>query len=112
MYLVVIVLNKTESLNQILQKFLDIGIRGATVLDSKGMGQAFSECDNPVFGGLRSLIYNQCRPSNNTLFSVVESKEKAEEAIKSVEQIIGDLGKPGSGIAFSIALDFVKGFTL
>ncbi|MDO9536114.1 MAG: hypothetical protein Q7J85_12485 [Bacillota bacterium] len=78
-------------------------------MDSRGMGQAFMECESPIVGGLRSLLYDQCRPSNNTIFSVVESKEKAEEAIKEIENIIGSLGKPGTGIAFTLSLESVIG---
>jgi nitrogen regulatory protein P-II 1 len=109
MFLLVLVLNRKECLNRILAKFLDIGIKGATILDSRGMGQAFMECDIPVVGGLRSLIYDQCRPNNNTIFSVVESKEKVEDAIAEIEAIIGNLGKPGTGIAFTLPLERVKG---
>ncbi len=109
MLLLVLVLNRKECLNRILTSFMEIGIKGATILDSRGMGQAFMECESPVVGGLRSLIYDQCRPSNNTIFSVVESQEKADKAIMEIEKIIGDLGKPGTGIAFTIPLGKVKG---
>lgn len=112
MYLLFLVLNKTECLNRILESFLKIGIKGATVVDSIGMGQAFRECESPVIGGLRSLVFNQCRPSNKTIFSVVESKEKVELAIGEIEKIIGPLGKPGTGILFAFPLDIVKGLTL
>lgn len=110
MYLFVLVLNQKEQLNKILEKFMEIGIAGATVLDSKGLGQAVMECESPVVGGLRNLLYNQCRPTNNTLFSVVENRETINQAIVEVEKIIGPLGEPGTGIAFTISLDFVKGF--
>ncbi len=112
MYVLVLVLNRTECVNKILESLLKIGIKGATVLDSKGMGQAFMECESPVFGGLRSLIFNQCRPSNQTLFSVVESKEKVELAIAEIEKITGSLGKPGTGVVFALPLEIVKGITL
>ncbi|NLC10700.1 MAG: hypothetical protein GX767_00415 [Firmicutes bacterium] len=109
MYLFVLVLNKTEKLNKILEKFVDIGIRGATVLDSKGMGETIMECESPVVGGLRKLIFNQCRSQNNTIFSVVESLDKADAAVKEVEKIIGSLDEPGTGIYFVISLEKVKG---
>lgn len=109
MFLLVVVLNRKECLNNILKRFVEIGIKGATILESRGMGQAFMECESPVVGGLRNLIYDQCRPSNNTLFAVVENQEKADLAIREIEKIVGDLGKPGTGIAFTIPLGKVKG---
>ncbi|MGI6317427.1 MAG: P-II family nitrogen regulator [Dethiobacteria bacterium] len=111
MFLLVLVLNRRECLNKILEKYLEIGIKGATILDSKGMGRAFMEGDSPVVGGLRNLIYNQSRPGNNTVFSVVESKEKIDEAIREIESVIGSLGEPGTGIVFTLPLERVKGLT-
>lgn len=109
MFLLVFVLNKTEKLNEILQRFLEIGIKGATVLDSKGMGETFLECDDFIIGGLRKMIYNDCRATNKTVFSVVNSKESAENAIREIEAIAGSLEEPGTGIAFTINLESVKG---
>ena len=111
MYLFVLVLNQKEKLNAILEKFLEIGIAGATILDSKGMGETMVECDSPIVGGLRSLIYNQCHADNSTIFSVVDSRDKADAAIKEIEKITGSLNKPGTGIVFTIALEQVKGFS-
>ena len=110
MYLLVFVLNKDEYLNQVLEYFVEIGIKGATILDSKGMGRTFmSNHDIPVVGGIRKLIFFQSRPSNKTIFSVIESKEKAVEAMELIEQKIGSLKNPGAGIAFILPLEMVKG---
>lgn len=111
MYLMVIIINKEETVNEILEAFLKIGITGATVFDSKGMGQTFLSCDSPVVGGLRKLIYNQCRPGNNTILSVVESLDKYEVAVNEVEKITGSFDNPGTGIAFVFPLARVKGFS-
>lgn len=34
-----LVLNKTEKLNDILEKFMEVGVTGATILDSKAWDQ-------------------------------------------------------------------------
>ena len=111
MYLMVIVINKRETVNKILEMFYKIGVTGATVFDSRGMGQTFMDCESPVVGGLRSLIYDQCRPSNNTILSVVESLEKYEEAIGEVEKITGSFDEPGTGIACAFPLARLKGLS-
>lgn len=36
----ILVLNKTEKLNDILEKFVEIGVTGATIIDSQGMGSS------------------------------------------------------------------------
>ncbi len=110
MYLMVVVINHKEQLNPVLEKFVEIGIKGATILDSTGMGRTILDCEAPLVGGLRKLLLGQCRSHNTTIFSVIETKEKIEEAIEAVESITGDLNKTGIGIAFAVPLEFVKGF--
>ena len=38
MHILFLVLNKTEYLDDILSAFVKIGIKGATIIDSQGMG--------------------------------------------------------------------------
>ena len=112
MYLLVIVLNKTEYLNKVMEVFLKTGIKGATILDSKGMGGTIMDCDDiPVVGGIRKLFYTQCRPNNNTIFSIVESKEKANQCVEKIEEIIGSLDEPGVGVSFVLSLESAKGIS-
>lgn len=111
MYLMVIVINKTETVNKILEMFFNIGIRGATIFDSRGMGQTFMDCESPVVGGLRSLIYDQCRPNNTTILSVLESLDQYDQAIREVEKITGSFNEPGTGIALAFPLVRLKGYS-
>lgn len=104
--LVVIVLNQEEFLDELLQAFVELDVRGATVIDSVGMGQIIAH-DIPVFGGLRSLMTG-ARPYNKTIFTVVEEK-KVSEIVNTIEHICGSLDEPGTGLIFTLAVDFVKG---
>jgi nitrogen regulatory protein P-II 1 len=108
MKLFVLVLNKTEYLNKVLEGFLEIGIHGATVIDSTGMGQTLSStCKGSIFGGLRHL-FEDCRVHNLTIFSVLD-ETKVKEARQVVNNIVGDINNPGTGIIFTLPLDFVSG---
>lgn len=107
MKLFVLVLNKKEYLNKILEGFLDIGIHGATVIDSTGMGQTLSSCKGSMFGGFRHLFEN-CQVHNVTVFSALD-EEKVKEAKQVVTDVVGDISKPGTGIIFTMPLDFVSG---
>lgn len=107
MKLLVLVLNKTEILNDILEGFLDIGIRGATVIDSTGMGRILST-KVPFFGGL-SCLFDGERPANNVVFSIIEDGEKVRQAIKLLRRMLGDFKEPGTGILFTINLENVIG---
>ena len=101
-----LILNKEETLDEVLEVYLEMGIRGATVIDSVGMGRILT-VDVPIFAGLRDLLPGS-RPYNKTIFTITEDK-KVPRLIEAVEQVIGSLDKPGTGIAFSIKVDTVKG---
>ena len=83
-----IVLNKVESLNEILSGFVEVGVRGATVLDSQGMA-------NLIVSGL---------PYNKTIFTVLENEDMVEQAVAVVQNVIGDVPKPGVGFMFSLPI--------
>lgn len=104
--LLFIVLNKDEFLDELLEAFVELDVRGATILDSVGMGQVISH-DVPIFGGLRSLMTGS-RPYNKTIVTVVP-EEKIEDITKVFEQICGDLDQPGTGLIFAIPVDYIKG---
>lgn len=104
--LVFIVLNEDEYLDELLEAFVELDVRGATVIDSVGMGQIIAH-DIPIFGGLRSLMTGS-RPYNKTIFTVVE-KNKVEEIARVFEHICGPLDEPGTGLIFSLPVDYVKG---
>ena len=55
MKLLILILNKVEKLEEVLEGFLEIGITGATVIESSGMGHILSE-EVPIFVGLRFMF--------------------------------------------------------
>lgn len=112
MNILFLVLNKTEYLDEILDAFVDIGVRGATILDSQGMGSALANGtrNEPFFGALRSLLDN-ARPYNKTIFTVIEDDELLKEAIEAVQNILGDMSKPGVGLMFTLPVGSIHGMT-
>jgi len=107
MDLLVCVVNEPRKVDDILQAFLEIGVTGATVIDSYGMGSLLVE-DIPIFAGFRSLLSTSSN-YNKTIFSVIKSKEMVEQAVAAIEAICGNLENPSSGIVFTIPVTFVKG---
>lgn len=106
MQLLIAVINHVEQVDDILAGFVELGITGATILDSEGMGRVLSH-DVPIFAGLRSLTARS-RPSNQTLFSVIED-DKVDAAISLIQEVCGDLDSPGAGIVFTLPLTRVVG---
>lgn len=106
-----LILNKTEKLNDVLEAYVKVGIKGATVVDSQGMGSAFSESNLPMFGGFLRTVLDNNRPFNKVIFSVVKDEEVLNDAIAAVEDILGDMSKPGVGLMFVMPVDRVVGWT-
>lgn len=107
MELLIAVINQEDRLDDILSGFLELGITGATVIDSEGMGHVLSH-DIPIFAGLQTLI-SRARPQNQTIFSVIDDDAKVEGAIALLQEICGDLDNPATGIVFTIPVNRVTG---
>ncbi len=104
--LLVAVINDPEKLDEILSGFVELGITGATIIDSEGMGRMLSH-DIPIFAGLKTLISGS-RPRNRTILSVVPER-KVAAAIDLLQEITGDLESPATGIVFTIPVERVVG---
>lgn len=110
MYALFIVLNQIDYLDDVLAKFLEIGVTGATILDSQGMGSAIvnNDSDIPLFGSLKAFLDNS-RPYNKTIFTLIESEELVERAVSAAKDIIGDIAQPGVGLMFTVPVGKVYG---
>jgi nitrogen regulatory protein PII len=106
MQLLVAVINDPEKLDEILSGYLELGITGATIISSEGMGRLLSH-DIPIFAGLQTLISGS-RPQNRTIFSVV-ADDKVEPALALLQDVAGNLENPATGIAFVVPLNRVVG---
>jgi nitrogen regulatory protein P-II 1 len=106
MKLLVLILNKVEKLEEVLEGYLEVGITGSTIIDSVGMGHFLSE-EVPIFAGLR-FMFAGSKPHNKIVMSVIQ-EEKEEEAIGLLRNILGDLSEPGTGIVFTLPVERVEG---
>ncbi len=104
--LLVAVINDAEKVDEILSGFLELGITGATIINSEGMGRLLSH-DIPIFAGLQTLISGS-RPQNRTIFSVVP-EDRVGPAIELLQDVFGDLSTPATGIVFTLPVETVVG---
>lgn len=104
MYALFIVLNEVDYLEDILTAFVEVGVKGATILDSQGMGSALMNNGNlqaPLLGALK-IFLNSSHPYNKTIFTVIESESLVEKAVDAVNDIMCNIGKPGIGLMFTV----------
>lgn len=104
--LLVAVINEPEKMDEILSGFIELGITGATIVNSEGMGSLLSH-DIPIFAGLQTLISGS-RPQNRMLLSVVAT-EIVDSALALLQDVMGNLAAPATGIAFILPVERVVG---
>lgn len=108
MKLLVFVVDKVENLEPVLNKFEHIGIRGATILESKGMARALeSYFDGSFLGSLRAVMEPD-REDNRTVFALLKD-EDVRRALDAIEAINGNFDAPGTGVAFTLPVADVRG---
>lgn len=109
MQVLIMVLNKTNYLEDIIKEFNNCGIRGATIIESTGMAKILTSCGEeiPMFGSLKMLL-NEKRPFNKTIFTVLKD-EQVKIAVDAIKSVVGDLKKPGVGILFTLPVNYVEG---
>jgi hypothetical protein len=105
--LLIAAINDVDRVDEILAGFLEIGVTGATVIDSEGMGRVLSQ-EIPIFAGLQTLI-SRSRPQNQTLFSVIDDPETMENALNIIQEVCGRFDDPATGIAITIPVSRVVG---
>lgn len=106
--LVVFILNKTEVLNDLLKELSDNGIKGGTMIESKGMGHELANMEEFTFFGSLRKILDPERKENITLLLAIHV-EQLETVTKIINRIVGDLSEPDTGILFSLPIDYIQG---
>ena len=110
MQMFVLVLNREECLEPILERMLEEHIGGATILDSTGMMRVLDgdhNIDVPMLGLLRHYFSPERRRSK-TMFALLDSHE-IPKMLAIVNEVTGGLDKPDTGIAFALPTTFVEG---
>lgn len=102
MKLLIIILNVEEYLDDILALFLELGVPGATLIDSVGMGHVLAH-DIPIFAGLRSMLSGN-QPYNKTLFTVLRD-DLCDDVIQGIGSIMKTAEQSNMGIMFTIPVD-------
>ncbi len=103
----IIVLNKVEYLDEILQQFALLNVKGATILDSQGMASKMASSDitsMPLFGSMKMLMKER-HPYSKTIFTVIKNPEVLTKAIQEVKNVLSDEKEPGVGFMFTLPVD-------
>lgn len=109
MQVLFLVLHKIEKLDDLLVALQNNGISGGTIIESKGMLNTLKNNDNFIIESLRIFLEDP-REASKTLFFILE-KEKVSVARKVIDETLGGINNPNTGIMFGIDLTFVDGLS-
>jgi len=107
MELLVCVINQEEKLEPVLSGLAELGVTGATIVDTRGMAEHLP-AGTPVLAGLQDLI-SRSRPERKMILSVIESDDTLERAIEMIRNVLGNLERAGSGIVFTVPVNRALG---
>ena len=105
MYMMLFVLNDPDRLNDVLETLERIGIRGVTIVESTGMHRVRHEHIPMRYAS----SFSSLEGNNLTLFAIVQSDGQARACLYAIEQVIGNLDGPNTGVFAAWPLTVVKG---
>ena len=100
--MVMFILNNTDYCHDVLTAWEDVGVYGATILDSSGLGRvrnAGMRDDIPLIPSLSDL-FKSSETQHRTLFTVVDGDEQIDAIVKATEAVVGSLENPNTGFLF------------
>jgi nitrogen regulatory protein P-II 1 len=105
MKLLFVVLNSEDKMEEVLEGLIEVGVTGATVVDSVGMGHLIEGV--PLFAGMRN-VFRSAKPRNNLIFSVIGDTQ-ADETMEMLAKILDCSYDKGCGMAFTVPIDAAIG---
>lgn len=110
MQLLILILKKSELMENILQELAKADVKGGTVIEGTGMANALVNMEDlPMFGMLRHMISDQEKEVCKVMMFVLQ-KEQEITARKIIKDIVGNIYEPNTGIMFSLPINNVEGF--
>ena len=106
MYMIMLVLDDPDKLDEILAAWAGIGVTGATLLESSGMHRRIRKHIPMRYAFQDTTLQER---GNLTLFVIVPHLELVQRSQQAVEAIVGDLDGPNTGVFSAWPLAVVKG---
>jgi hypothetical protein len=101
MYLILLVLNDPDRLEDLLIAWEEKGIRAATIIFSTGMGRIRKlrgwQDDMPLIPSLRDF-YEAPENMNRTIFTTAKDEGEVDAIVAATKSVIGNLEDQGSGL--------------
>jgi hypothetical protein len=106
MFMIMLVLDDPDLLDEVLASWEKAGIRGATIVESTGLQRVRKE-NLPMRYLFQSP--NTIEEGHMTLFVIVEDEALVQACLHATEQIVTDLDGPNTGVFAAWPLSHVRG---
>jgi len=103
MKLLIVVINKTEFVPDIISTLVELNVRGMVVLESENVVHFLAQ-EVSIFVGLRELI-QPTRSHNKMIFSYTDNSNILKDLYEMLKKIKIDLTSSGMGYALVINID-------
>lgn len=108
MKLMVLILNKIEVLDYLLEGLTAAGVGGATIIESAGLAMTLSKLDSSFLSASIRALFSAGDVDNRTVLSVIQDNQ-LDAVRRVVYATVGDLSQPNTGILFTVPIDFAEG---
>lgn len=109
MYMVMFVLHDPDQLDAVLDAWCQLGVSGVTIIESSGIYRRRAQQQRIPLHFLFESLADHTEAGNYTLFTLVESEERARQCAEAVEAVVGDLHEPNTGVLAAWPLAFLRG---
>ncbi|MCD7775012.1 MAG: hypothetical protein LUG85_04575 [Clostridiales bacterium] len=110
MQLLVLILTKTECMPLIVSGLVGAGLGDPTVINCEGALNVIDKSNvepPPIFGGLRYMIHQGKKESK--MMMVVLKDDQVAKAKKLIDETVGGIKNPNTGIIFTVPVSDVDG---
>ncbi|HEX6270112.1 MAG TPA: hypothetical protein VFZ43_07755 [Anaerolineales bacterium] len=112
MYLILLVLNNPDKLENLLIAWEEKGVQGATVLFSTGIGRIRQldgwRDDMPLIPSL-SDFYGIPENMNRTIFTTVKDEAEVDAILAATKRVVGDLNEDETGLLLVLPISRAYG---
>lgn len=101
-FLVVTIIDNPDLCQPVLEAWREIGVRGATIFESTGMGRMIQgglRDDMPLIPRMSDFL-GMREQAHRTILSVVKDEATADRMVVEAEKIVGKFEDPHTGICF------------
>ncbi len=96
-------LHQEEHLENILSILVELGVSGATLLDSEGLGH-FLAFEVPIFAGLRQMM-GEKKTANKTILALINEDNFLAKFNKFLAEENIDFTSSGTGIMMTVPVN-------